>query len=65
MAEVKYLLALLSHPAIPAQVCLAGQVKPAPCPLAQRVGSRQEPAGCLLFVLPRAWAEEYSSGSRF
>ena len=61
----KYLLELLSHRAVPAPVFLAGQVKPAPSPLPQRVGSRQQPAGCLLFVQPRALAEEYSSGSRF
>jgi hypothetical protein len=64
-AKEKYLLALLSHPALPARVFLAGQVKPAPSPLAQRVGLRQQPAGCPLFVLPHALAEEYSSGSRF
>jgi len=64
MAKAKYRLELLSHRAVPAQVCRADQVKPAPCPLAQRVGSRQQPAGCLLFVQPHALAEEYSSGSR-
>ncbi|MGH7983440.1 MAG: hypothetical protein ACREFF_09905, partial [Candidatus Udaeobacter sp.] len=55
----KYLLELLSHRAVPAQAFLAAQVKPAPCPLAQRVSSRQQPAGCLLFVQPHALAEEY------
>jgi hypothetical protein len=49
----------------PPRVFLAGQVKPAPSPLAQRMNSRQQPPGCLLFVQQHALAEEYSSGSRF
>jgi hypothetical protein len=64
-AKAKYLLELLSRLAARARVCRAGQVKPAPFPLAQRVGSRQQPAGCLLVVQPHVLAEEYSSGSRF
>jgi hypothetical protein len=66
-AKGKYLLELLSRLAARARVYRAGagQVKPALSPLAQRVGSRQQSAGCLLVVQPHVLAEEYSSGSRF
>ena len=64
-AKAKCLLDLLSHRAVRARVCLAAQAKLAPSPLARRVGSRQQLAGCFLVVQPPVLAEEYSSGSRF
>ena len=61
MVKAKYLLELLSHRAVRARVSLAGQVKPALFPLAQQVGSHQQPGTRRRLVARlRGSAAEYS-----
>lgn len=63
--KARYLLDLLSYLVQHGRVCLADRVALA-AGLRRQPGSHHQPARrCPLIVQPHAWAEEYSSGSRF